>query len=63
MRSTTVDGVTKRDLQRNSRVGGTLSLPVARRHSIKVSASGGATTRSGSDFKTIAAAWQMTWMR
>ena len=61
--STTVDGVTKRDLQRNSRVGGTLSLPVARQHSIKVSASGGATTRSGSDFKTIAAAWQMTWLR
>jgi len=61
--ATTVDGVAKRDLQRNSRVGGTFSLPIARQHAIKVSASAGATTRSGSDFKTLAAAWQMTWMR
>jgi hypothetical protein len=61
--STTVDGVRKRDLQRNSRVGGTFSLPLGRAQSIKVSASTGATTRSGSDFKTIAAAWQLTWMR
>ena len=61
--ATAVDGVEKRDLQRNSRVGGTLSLPLAREQSIKVSASTGATTRSGSDFRTIAAAWQLTWLR
>lgn len=61
--STSVDGVRQRDLLRNSRVGGTFSLPLGRAQSIKVSASTGATTRSGSDFKTIAAAWQLTWMR
>ena len=59
--TTSVDGVEKADLQRNSRIGLTLSLPVARQHSLKISASTGATTRTGADFKTIAAAWQVSW--
>jgi hypothetical protein len=58
---TSVDGVKKGDLQRNSRVGATLSLPFARRHSLKISGSTGATTRIGADFKTIGVAWQLTW--
>jgi hypothetical protein len=58
---TTVDGVEKADLQRNSRLGVTLSLPIAQRQSVKISASRGATTRIGSDFTTIAAAWQLSW--
>jgi hypothetical protein len=59
---TTVDGVEKGDLQRNSRVGVTVSLPIARQQSLKVSGSSGATTRVGSDFRTIAVAWQVSWL-
>jgi hypothetical protein len=61
--TTTVDGVEKSDLQRNSRIGGTLSLPLAAQQSIKVAASIGATTRVGANFTTIAAAWQLSWLR
>ena len=59
--STTVNGTQKADLQRNSRVGATLSLPVGRQQSIKFSGSTGATTRIGADFRTFGAAWQLTW--
>ncbi|HEY9462218.1 MAG TPA: transporter [Vicinamibacterales bacterium] len=59
--TTTVNGTQKADLQRNSRVGATLSFPVGRQQSIKFSGSTGATTRIGADFKTFGAAWQLTW--
>jgi hypothetical protein len=59
--TTTVNGTRKADLQRNSRVGATLSLPVGRQQSIKFSGSTGATTRIGANFNTFAAAWQWTW--
>jgi Putative MetA-pathway of phenol degradation len=59
---TSVDGVKKGDLQRNSRLGATVSVPFARRYSVKISGSAGATTRIGADFKTIAVAWQLTWL-
>ena len=55
----TVDGVDKLDLQRSSRLGATLALPIGSRQSLKVSYSAGATTRSGGDFRTIGAAWQL----
>jgi hypothetical protein len=60
--TTSVDGVNKEDLQRNSRLGATLSLPLLAQQSLKVSVSSGATTRAGADFTTIAAAWQLTWL-
>lgn len=44
----------------NSRVGITLSLPASRRQSLKVSYSDGMTVRSGTDFRSIAVAYQ--WM-
>lgn len=59
--TTTVNGARNADLQRNSRLGATLSLPVGRQQSIKFSGSTGATTRIGADFRTVAAAWQVTW--
>jgi hypothetical protein len=59
--TTTVNGTRKADLQRNSRVGATLSLPVGRQQSIKFSGSTGATTRIGSDFRTFGVAWQLAW--
>jgi len=47
---TTVNGVRNDDLQRNSRVGVTLALPVDRNNSIKLYASTGVSTRTGSDY-------------
>lgn len=58
---TRVNGVGRGDLQRNSRIGATLALPLGRRQSLKVSVSAGAATRRGTDFRTIAAAWQWSW--
>jgi hypothetical protein len=58
-----VDGVEKRDEQRNSRVGGTVSIPVYRRHSVKFSYSQGAYVTVGGDYKTVTAAWQYSWIK
>jgi hypothetical protein len=60
--STSIDGAEKADLQRNSRVGTTLSLPVTSRQSVKISYSTGATTRIGGDFNTVGVAWQFSWV-
>jgi hypothetical protein len=59
--ATTVDGVEKADLQRNSRLGVTGSFPITRQQSLKVAWSAGATTRIGADFKTLAIGWQWSW--
>jgi hypothetical protein len=45
----------------NSRIGATLSLPIVAHQSMKISYSTGASIRSGSDFKTVAVAWQFQW--
>ncbi|RLJ61625.1 transporter [Sulfurisoma sediminicola] len=58
---TTLDGVRGNDLQQNSRIGATLALPVDRHNSIKILASSGVYTRTGSDFDTVAIAWQHRW--
>src|SRR6185503_2945166 len=61
--NTTVDGIDKANLQRNSRIGGTISVPLGRSQSLKGTYSAGATTRFGGDFNTIGVTWQMTWLR
>ena len=58
---TTVNGVLKNDLQQNLRWGGTLALPVDRKHSVKVFFTSGVFTRTGTDFTTVGAAWQYRW--
>jgi hypothetical protein len=58
---TTVNGVEKENLQENSRVGVTLSLPVGVRQSVKLALSDGATTRVGATFRTFTIAWQYSW--
>src|SRR5262249_46173064 len=45
----------------NTRYGGTFSLPVAKRHSLKLAANRGASARTGSNFATYLLAWQMIW--
>ena len=58
---TSVDGVTKADLQKNSRAGLTFALPVTATQSLKISYSQGAFTSVGADFKSIGVAWQVIW--
>jgi len=58
---TTIDGVESNDRQHNSRVGLTVSLPVNRYNSLKLYASTGVFTRTGSDFDTVGVAWQYRW--
>jgi hypothetical protein len=47
----------------NSRLGATLSLPVGQRQSFKASYSSGVSVRTGTDFRTLAVAWQWVWIR
>lgn len=60
---TTVNGVRGNDLQRNSRVGGTLSYKLDRRQSLKFAYSRGAFTNIGADFQAVSVAYQYLWGR
>jgi len=57
----TVDDGAPSTRQDTTRLGGTFSIPVTRRQSIKVAASTGASTRVGSDFDTYLVGWQVAW--
>ena len=46
----------------NSRAGLTLSLPVGRRYSVKVAYTSGVVVRTGTNFDTVAVAWQALWL-
>jgi hypothetical protein len=59
---TALDGVENDNRQSSLRLGATLSLPVGRRHSIKIAASTGAIVRFGSDFTSLSFAWQTGWV-
>jgi hypothetical protein len=60
---TTINGVRRGDLQRNSRVGGTLSFKLDRRQSLKFAYSRGAFTNIGADFQSVSVAYQYLWGR
>jgi len=60
---TSINGVEKADLQRNSRIGTAISIPFGRRQSLKAAFSTGTTTRIGGDFETVAVTWQIAWLR
>lgn len=49
----TIGGIEVADLQRNSRIGGTIVVPVRRRHAFKVGYSTGVVTESGGDFEML----------
>jgi len=57
---TTVNDTHNADLQSNTRVGLTLSIPASDGHSVKLVWTHGLTTRLGADFQTIGVAWQYT---
>lgn len=58
---TTVNGVTSDNLQQNSRGGVTVALPVSRSNSVKINASAGTSTRTGSTYNSFAILWQHRW--
>jgi hypothetical protein len=49
-------------LQRNSRIGGTVSLPVSKHQSLKFSYNRGAYIRYGGNFNNVSAGWQYSWL-
>jgi hypothetical protein len=58
---TTLNGVEGDNAQNNTRAGLTLALPVDRYNSVKLYASTGTSTRTGSDFDLLGIAWQYRW--
>ena len=60
---TTVNQIERSDRQQNTRIGGTLAMPIARRQSLRVAVSKGALVRVGSDFATVSATWMYAWGR
>jgi hypothetical protein len=61
--TTSLNGITNpATLQKNSRVGGTLSLPVSKHQSLKVSYSRGAYIRFGGRYDNISVGWQYSWI-
>jgi hypothetical protein len=58
---TRINGVKSDDLQNNWRAGVTIGLPVNRNNSIKLYASSGVSTRTGSDYDLIGCVWQFRW--
>lgn len=60
---TTVNGVFKvGTLQSNSRIGGTVSVPLTKHQSVKFSYSDGELARIGGTFQTVSFAWQYSWL-
>ena len=56
--NSTINGVPNSDRQDNSRIGGTLVLPVGKRNSVKIAFSTGAIIRFGANFTTASVGWQ-----
>jgi len=48
-------------LQRNSRIGTTMSIPVSKHHALKFSYNRGAYIRYGGNFDNVSMAWQYSW--
>jgi hypothetical protein len=49
-------------VQRNSRIGGTASIPVTKHQSLKLSYSNGDYIRYGGNYQNISVAWQYSWL-
>jgi len=60
---TSVNGVENLStLQRNSRMGGTVSFPVSKHQSLKFSYNRGAYIRYGGNYDNVSVAWQYSWL-
>ena len=58
---TATDGAPSSETQKSARVGATLAIPLAQRHSIKLWYFAGLYTRLGSDFDNLAIVYQYRW--
>lgn len=59
---TSINGVENTaTLQRSSRIGGTLSVPINNHQSMKVAYSNGAYVRYGGDYQSVSVGWQYSW--
>lgn len=58
---TTKNGMESDELQETTRFGATFSFPINKSHSIKLNASTGVFTRTGSDFDSFGIVWQYRW--
>jgi hypothetical protein len=58
---TTINGTQNYDLQQNSRIGITLSIPLTGLQSMRFAFSHGARTRVGGDFDTFGISYQYVW--
>ena len=56
---TRVEGILNPDQQRNTRMGGTISISLGRFQSAKIVYSTGASTRRGTDFDSSSVNWQL----
>ena len=61
--TTSVDGVSDRNRQGNSRAGLTLAIPVGQQNSVKLAWSTGVTARFGGDLDTYSLTWQYLWFK
>jgi hypothetical protein len=61
--SNSLNGVEKPDtLQQNSRIGGTVSIPVSKHQSLKFTYNRGAYIRYGGNYDNVSVAWQYSWL-
>ena len=58
---TTLNDTVKEDRQQNWRVGGTLTLPVDPKNSVKLFLSDGVSARTGNNYLLLGLAWQHRW--
>lgn len=58
---TEANGITNNDLQNNTRTGLTIAIPIDKYNSIKVLASSGLSTRTGTDYDSLSVFWQYRW--
>jgi hypothetical protein len=59
--STVVNGTERSDLQRNSRLGATVVVPISGRHALRGSFNGGIATASGGDFNSMSLSYIYAW--
>jgi hypothetical protein len=59
--STTLNSIKNDNEQAISRAGVTVAFPIDRQNSVKLSASTGLTSRTGSELTAVGVAWQYRW--
>ncbi|WP_051979071.1 transporter [Edaphobacter aggregans] len=61
--STRTNGGSPTERQANTRLGATLSIPVAKQQSVKIAYSSGVSGTIGASFSTISGGWQYVWFK